>query len=197
MTRILFNHGLGNFRPAEQWSHRATIALRKLGHQVSYAQFPNPEQPDAKQWQDLLVAEQFQLIELGDEAGELVFIGHSLGALNFILAAKDGVLEPFDRALLVAPADPTLLTDLPVGHLNLEDPLLVEAVHRLAGKLTIIGSDADHWLPRGIQATFGDPLGVEALVVAGAKHFSTADGWGPWQGVIDWVLDPTADLTVR
>jgi hypothetical protein len=34
-------------------------------------------------------------------------------------------------------------------------------------------------------------------VIEGAKHLALSDGWGRWQGVIDWVSDPTADLTVR
>jgi hypothetical protein len=48
-----------------------------------------------------------------------------------------------------------------------------------------------------MQATFGDPLGVEAVIIPGARHFTAADGWGQWSGVIDWVADPTADITKR
>jgi hypothetical protein len=51
------------------------------------------------------------------------------------------------------------------------------------------------WQPSGIQAGVGDMIGIEAVVVPGAKHFSTLDGFTQWQGVIDWVNDPSADLT--
>ena len=178
--------------------HRAAIELRKRGHQVSYPQFPNPEEPDLEQWQLLLVAEFEQLLELDESAGELVFVGHSLGALNFLQAIDLRVLPgKFDRTLLVAPADPALLADLPVGTLAGRLGELSEAVHQAAGDLTIVGSDADYWQPNGVQATFGDPLEVKTLVIDGAKHFSVVDGWGPWQGVIDWLLDSTADITSR
>jgi len=146
----------------------------------------------------MLVAELELLEAIGPEAGELIFIGHSLGGLNFIQAAVHGVLPvAFDRTLLVAPADPDLLPDLPVGGLKLDSAEVISATKRHAGRLTLIGSDLDPWQPRGIQATFGDPLGVAATVIQGAKHFSDADGWGPWQGVIDWVTDPAADLAKR
>ena len=198
MARVLFNHGLNNRRPETHWNYRAAVALRRAGHQVSYAQFPNPEKPDMAEWQRLLVAETELLRALGEEAGELIFVGHSLGCLNFIQAAVDGVLPvSFDRALLVAPADPELLPDLPIGTLDLASPALKDALHQAAGQLTLVGSDLDPWQPKGIQARYGDPLGVSPVVVVGAKHFSAADGWGPWQGVIDWVFDPTADLTKR
>ncbi|MEY3909203.1 MAG: hypothetical protein RLZZ90_1110, partial [Actinomycetota bacterium] len=51
--------------------------------------------------------------------------------------------------------------------------------------------------PRGIQQTFGDPLGLQAVILDGAKHLALSDGFTYWQGVIDWVLDSQADLTVR
>ncbi|MFM6962761.1 MAG: RBBP9/YdeN family alpha/beta hydrolase [Micrococcales bacterium] len=198
MARIFLHHGLGNLRPVEHWQHRTAIALRKLGHQVAYPQFPSPDSPDIAKWQQLLVAEIEQLVELGDEAGELIYIGHSLGALSFFQAVKDGVLPGnFDRTLLVAPADPELLPDLPVGQLATGLSAIRGAVFESAGQLTIVASDSDQWLPRGVHATFGDPLDVTPIVIAGAKHFSALDGWGPWQGVIDWVLDPSADLTRR
>jgi hypothetical protein len=35
------------------------------------------------------------------------------------------------------------------------------------------------------------------VILQGAKHFSKADGFSQWQGVIDWINDAKADLTVR
>ena len=198
MARVLLNHGLGNHRPSTHWQYLTAVALRKQGHQVSYPQFPNPDAPNMADWQEVLVTEVCLLHELGEQAGELIFIGHSLGGLNFIQAAVDRVLPTsFDRTLLVAPADPELLPDLSVGQLRLDAPGLSEAVHAVSGALTLVGSDLDPWQPKGVQATFGDPLGVTAKVIAGAKHFSYVDGWGPWQGIADWVNDPAADLAKR
>ncbi|MEY4743360.1 MAG: hypothetical protein RIR34_699, partial [Actinomycetota bacterium] len=63
--------------------------------------------------------------------------------------------------------------------------------------ITLVGSDADPWCPSGIQAVFGDPLGVDAVIIPGGKHLSSKDGWGSWQGIIDWVSNPDSDLTKR
>jgi predicted alpha/beta hydrolase family esterase len=80
---------------------------------------------------------------------------------------------------------------------KLSDKKTKAAVEASARSITIVGSDADPWAPNGVQATFGDPLGVQAVILQGAKHFSKADGFSQWQGVIDWINDAKADLTVR
>jgi predicted alpha/beta hydrolase family esterase len=198
MARVLINHGLNNRRAVDHWQRHLANNLRKQGHLVSYAQYPNPEQPTLEDWQALLHAEAELLVEAGEQAGELVFVGHSLGCLNFLWAAVEGNLPTrFSRALLVAPADPTLLPDLQISRLDPKNPEFAGRVAAWADSVTLVASDKDMWLPRGIRETFGKPLGVEPIVIEGGKHLSMADGWGYWQGVIDWVNDPTADLTVR
>lgn len=198
MARVLINHGLANRRLPNHWQRHLATELRQQGHQVSYPQFPNPEAPELEAWQHLLLAETELLADAGESLGELVFVGHSLGCLNFLWAAAHQSLPvSFDRTLLVAPADPTLLPDLEIGGLQLTDPTFADKIKVYAGELTVVASDADKWIPRGIQVTFGEPLGVEPVIIEGGKHISLADGWGRWQGVIDWVNDSSADLRVR
>ncbi len=192
MARLLINHGMGNWRWPDHWQRHLANAARKAGHLVSYVQFPSPDRPETQDWQNLLVAETQLLQESG--SGELLFVGHSLGSLNFLYAAQTGVLPAkFDRVLLVAPADPGLLPDLEIKRIDLAKVDIAKA----AKSLQIVASDNDQWLPQGIQATFGTPLGIEPVIIPGAKHLSLADGWGHWQGVIDWVDNPSADLTKR
>jgi predicted alpha/beta hydrolase family esterase len=198
MARVLIHHGLANRRWPDHWQRHLANSLRQQGHLVSYAQFPNPEKPTLEEWQAMLRAEAELLVEAGDQAGELVFVGHSLGCLNFLWAASEGALPTrFSRALLVAPADPTLLPDLDIERLNVEKPDFSARIGAFVDQVTLVASDKDMWLPRGIRATFGKQLGVEPVIIQGANHLSRADGWGYWQGVIDWVNDPAADLTVR
>ncbi|MEN9749732.1 MAG: hypothetical protein RL149_810 [Actinomycetota bacterium] len=198
MARILINHGLANRRWPDHWQRHLANALRQQGHLVSYAQFPSPETPKLEEWQALLIAEAELLVEAGEHLGELIFVGHSLGSLNFLFAAASGTLPTaFDRVLLVAPADPTLLPDLEIDRVDLENPEFAGFVARFAKHLTIVASDKDQWLPRGVVETFGKPLSVEPIIIEGGKHLSMADGWGYWQGVIDWVNDPNADITHR
>jgi len=198
MARVLIHHGLANRRWPDHWQRHLANSLRQQGHLVSYAQFPNPEKPTLEEWQAMLQAEAELLVEAGEQAGELVFVGHSLGCLNFLWAASEGALPTrFSRALLVAPADPTLLPDLDIESLNVEKPDFSARIGAYVDQVTLVASDKDMWLPRGIRATFGKQLGVEPVIIEGANHLSRADGWGYWQGVIDWVNDPAADLTVR
>jgi predicted alpha/beta hydrolase family esterase len=198
MARVLIHHGLANRRWPDHWQRHLANSLRQQGHLVSYAQFPNPEKPTLEEWQAMLQAEAELLVEAGEQAGELVFVGHSLGCLNFLWAASEGALPTrFSRALLVAPADPTLLPDLDIERLNVEKPDFSARIGAYVDQVTLVASDKDMWLPRGIRATFGKQLGVEPVIIEGANHLSRADGWGYWQGVIDWVNDPAADLTVR
>ena len=192
MARILINHGMGNWRWPDHWQRHLTVAARKAGHLVSYVQFPSPDSPVTQDWQNLLIAETQLLQESGE--GELLFVGHSLGALNFLYAAQTKALPAqFSRVLLVAPADPTLLPDLEIERLDLTQV----DWKPYAKSLQVVASDADQWIPRGVQETFGDTLGIEPIVIPGAKHLSLSDGWGYWQGVIDWVENPSADLTRR
>lgn len=195
-ARVLILHGWTNRRPEGGWHRILATELRKLGHQVLYPQFPSTDNPTLEDWQELLLSE----LELLDEAGvgETVVVAHSLGCVNFIHAAVEGkITKSVDRVLFVAPADPALLGEIKGLNVNLEKESTRNALQAVASQLTIVGSDADQWTPNGIQETFGDALGVEAVVMAGAKHFSKADGWGHWQGVINWVLDPSADISIR
>ena len=122
--------------------------------------------------------------------GEKIAIAHSLGCLNWMVAAiADSFIEPFDRVLFVAPPDPikTNKADGIEGEpMNLQNPELLPAIRRHAKSFTIVASDADRWLPRGIKI-YEEALGQSAVILQGAGHFSLDDGWGPWQGLLNWV----------
>lgn len=197
MARLIIGHGYTNLRPAEHWQHRLAIAARNSGHQVFYPQFPSPQAPNVNEWQDLLIAETQMAAQL-DGHGELIFVGHSLGSVNWLLAAGNGALPAtFDRVLLVAPAAPELLSIAPGFEPALGSAEFVAAVHASSRSITLLGSDKDPWSPRGLEQTYAAPLGLPATIIEGAKHFSRDDGFGPWQGVIDWIDTPEADLQLR
>jgi predicted alpha/beta hydrolase family esterase len=194
MAKVLILHGWTNRRQPGHWQRHLANELRKQGHIVAYPQFPNTDQPKLDEWQELLAAELDILAEI--EAGETIVIGHSLGCINWIQGASTGLItSPVDRVLLVAPADPYVLGEVDGLQVDLTEPAVAKAIHGSTASLTILASDKDKWTPRGIQATFGDPLGLTPLIIEGAGHLSLDDGFGFWQGVIDWVNDPKADLT--
>ena len=66
------------------------------------------------------------------QGGEKIAITHSLGCMNWMLAAMTGQFEkPFDRVLFVAPPDP-IKTDEADGiggePMDLSNPLLLPAI---------------------------------------------------------------------
>ena len=197
MAKVLIIHGWTNRRPAGHWQRSLAATLRDQGHLVSYPQLPNPDQPLLDEWLEVLAAELDQFDEVASRASEpLIVLAHSLGCVAWMQLADRGLLkQPADRVLLVAPPEPAPISPVPTFVMDLSDGRAERMIKGSAREVTLVGSDADVWQPSGIQAGVGDMIGLEAVVVPGAKHFSTLDGFTQWQGVIDWVLDPNADLT--
>ena len=198
---MLINHGWTNTRAEGHWQRIAAAALRNAGHQVFYPQFPNTQQPVFAEWSELLRAELAILLETregsADPNYEVVLISHSLGCVNFLKNAQLGLLPHIDRALLVAPPAPEKFSSLEGFEFDPSEPSVRIGLKATAGSVTLIGSDSDVWSPAGVQATYGDPLGLQAQVIAGAGHFTINDGWGPWGGLLNWVEDSSAELHQR
>ena len=165
-----------------------TATLRSSGHQVLYPQFPNPDTPKPYEWQELLHQEANMLDEI--QGGEKILVAHSLGTINFIYGALTEIFnKPFYRVLLVAPPDPIMTSEtegIEGEPIDLSNPLIKSMVHKSTKSLTVIASDNDRWLPRGVDI-YREPLGVEPLIYPGAGHFSLDDGWGEWPGLIKWI----------
>lgn len=197
MAKVLIIHGWTNRRPAGHWQRSLAATLRDQGHLVSYPQLPNPDQPILDEWLEVLTAELDQFDEVASRASEpLIVLAHSLGCVAWMQLADRGLLkQPADRVLLVAPPEPAPISPVPSFVMDLSDGRAERMIKGSAREVTLVGSDADVWQPSGIQAGVGDMIGLQAVVVHGAKHFSTLDGFTQWQGVIDWVNDPSADLT--
>ncbi len=197
MKHFLIIHGWGNTRAQDHWQRHLAGALRKLGHSVHYPQLPDTETPNFADWAEVIIAELEMIHETAAPGAEVVVFTHSLGCSTWLRLAVDGILPiEVDRLLMVAPADTSMLTDVPSFIIE-PTPVVRAALNSSAKSVTLLGSDADPWSPRGIQETYASPLELEPIIIEGAKHLALGDGWGFWQGVIDWALDPTADLTVR
>ena len=208
MSFVLIHHGWTNTRQPDHWQRNLAHALRMQGHHVSYAQFPETNNPVFADWSSLLVAELEHLVELrelrGDRNAELILVAHSLGCVNIMKSAVEGLISPelrANRTLLVAPAGQEKLDAVPTFKFELESAEvqaeLRASLSEAAGEVTLVASEDDVWLPKGIRAEYGEPLNLEPVIIQGGKHLSLQDGWGKWQGVIDWVNDASTDLSVR
>lgn len=124
------------------------------------------------------------------KGGEKIAIAHSLGCMNWMLAAMTGQFQkPFDRVLFVAPPDPIKTNEaegIKGEPMDLHHPALLPAIKANTKSFTIIASDNDRWLPRGITI-YEEALSQQAVVLKGAGHFSLDDGWGEWPGLLNWI----------
>lgn len=196
MKRVLIIHGWGNRRQPSHWQRNLAVALRRDGHAVAYPQLPNTDNPVLSEWLEVVENELSILDEVSDD--ELVVLGHSLGCLTWLNAVNSAIVKStVSRVLLVAPADPALCDDAATFQLDLNSPTLKAAVHAAATSTTLVGSDGDPWIPNGVESTFAHPLELPFVVIPGASHFAGEEGWGPWQGVANWVLDPATNLSLR
>lgn len=195
MRGYLLIHGLENHRPDGHWMRYLAARLRKQGQYVAYPQLPNPDAPVASQWLEVLDTE----IDLMQEAGNdsMVVIAHSLGCVAWLKYIATHVPRlNIERVLLVAPADPKLLIAAP----TFQDALsgdLKSLVKSHAEEVLVLAGNEDPWLPDGVINTFGKPLGLSPIIWEGAGHISVDDGFGVWDGVVYWALDPSNDLLIR
>jgi uncharacterized protein len=198
-NRVILHHGWTNQRPEGHWLRLSAATLRSQGHQVWYPQFPDPETPDPETWLSLLEQESKMMDEL--LLGEKIAITHSLGCLNWMVGAITKRLgTPFDRILFVAPPDPIRTAEaegISGEPFDLKQAGLRSAIDSATKSFTLVASDNDYWLPRGIKI-YEEALGAEAVVLPGAGHFSLDDGWGPWPGLWRWVESgENQDLMLR
>jgi predicted alpha/beta hydrolase family esterase len=167
---------------------RLTAAhARAKGNHVWYPQFPNPDNPDPVEWQDLLRQESSMMDEVA--GGEKIAVAHSLGTINWLFGAQNDLFnQPFDRILLVAIPDPAItatVDEMKRETLDFANPALKSGLARWTNQVTAVASDLDRWQPNGIA--FYKNLEIKTEIIPGAGHFSLDDGWGRWTGLENWI----------
>ncbi|MEN9692639.1 MAG: hypothetical protein RLZZ330_283 [Actinomycetota bacterium] len=195
MQGYLLIHGLENHRPEGHWMRNLAMRLRKQGLYVAYPQLPNPDQPVAADWLEVLGTE----IELMKDAGvdSLVVIAHSMGCVTWMMYSKQHEVPiTVKRVLLVAPADPKMLKIAPTFQIPIDEELK-QKMNNACPNIFILASDKDPWIPEGVMKTFGEPLEIKPVIWQGAGHISMDEGFGDWDGVVYWALDPNNDLLIR
>lgn len=197
MKHLFIIHGWGNTRAADHWQRHLATASRQAGVNVHYPQMPDTETPNFADWAEVAIAELEMIREASAPGDEVIVVTHSLGCMTWLRLSVDGLLPiKVDRLLMVAPPDPAVCGDVPTFVIE-PNELVATAVKASANSVQLLGSDEDPWTPNGIIETFAKPLAIEPIIIEGAKHLALGDGWGHWQGVIDWVLEPSSDLTRR
>ncbi len=185
MRTFLVLHGLENHRWPDHWQRHLVTTLRTAGHQVAYPQLPNPDSPQESQWHEVVQTELELLHESGVQA--VTVVAHSLSGVSILgLLAKAASAVRIEHLLLVAPADPELIAERTDFCLDPSSASVRAGLDRSVEQVTLLASEDDVWLPRGVRATYAEPLGIEPVIFEGAGHISMTEGFGRWNGVIVW-----------
>lgn len=162
------------------WQTWLEDELRAAGRETLRPPFADLDDPDLDDWRAAL-----HRSLAGLPAGGFDVVAHSLGAVLWLHHVLDPGQAPRPaRALLVSPPSPR--TSIAEIAAFFPPPLDGDAVRRGAGGTVLVAGDDDPYLPEGIAAAYGRPLGMATTVVPAGGHLSTNSGYGPWPAVWDW-----------
>ncbi|MGW4033902.1 RBBP9/YdeN family alpha/beta hydrolase [Streptomyces sp. NPDC004838] len=191
---FLILHGWQNHRPEGHWQHWLAGELTTLGHQVTYPQLPEPDEPDLGAWlgrlHTLLGAEP------AETGRERVIVCHSLGVLLWLHAVARGGVRA-DRVLLVGPPSDDVVAGLPEVA-GFGRPAATAAQLAAAAAVTrLVAGDDDPYCPGGAAEQYGRPLALDTDVIPGGAHLDMDAGYGSWPSLLDWCLDPSVRISAR
>ncbi|MER5947603.1 alpha/beta hydrolase [Streptomyces sp. NPDC001904] len=187
MSAFLLLHGWQNRRPAGHWQRWLADELASgRGHDVSYPQLPDPDDPELESW----TRELGSLLERFGEPS--VVVCHSLGCLLWLHGVARGLVTEgaVERVLLVAPPSPAFVA----GEPRIADFAPPALRPGQLGEARLVAGDDDPYCPEGALAAYGGPLGIATEVIAGGGHLSMDDGYGAWPAVREWCLGPAAGV---
>ena len=177
---FLILHGYQGSGP-EHWQTWLAERLTAAGERVAYPGLPDPDMPSLPAWRAALAR------ELRD--GQTV-LAHSLACILWLHHCSEPVSDArADRVLLVAPPSRAGAPE-PI-HPFFAVPLAASPGTRL------VCSDDDPYCPEGAAALYGEPLGLEIDLLAGAGHVNPEAGFGPWPAAEAWCYGESAIASSR
>lgn len=162
MKNVIIIHGYGA-DPDSNWFPWLKRELESAGLEVEVPDFGQDVEPGFSNWSSVLS----EALE-GLDPRETVLVGHSLGGalIPRYLSGYKG--EPFLASFLVAsPFD-----NLGWGNLEgfFEKSELSASAKDKIGKITILASDDDPYVPLNHAEKYGELLGGEVIVEKGLEH---------------------------
>jgi predicted alpha/beta hydrolase family esterase len=180
MGAFLILHGIEGSGP-DHWQTWLAGRLAERGHQVSYPDLPNADNPRLEEWLDALEQEL-----AGLPAAETTVLCHSLGSLLWLHHAGRRAGAQVAGALLVAPPQPD--EEVPGSTGFRPVPLDREGVAAAAARTLLVCSTNDPWCPPATSRRIAETIGVPLDWVENAGHINTDAGYGPWPAAEAWAL---------
>lgn len=156
--------------PDDHWFNWLAGQFEALGITTSIPALPDSEQPDADRWLKAVTA----AVEPVDQ--DTILVAHSLGCLTALryLATLPGDRRLGTLILVAGFLEP--LPALPELDPFIADGVDVGKVTAHLGRVLVLRSDADPYVPVEHTDRLAALLGVQTQVVAGAGHFLADDG---------------------
>ncbi|MBL1065910.1 alpha/beta hydrolase [Streptomyces sp. 7-21] len=167
--RALIIHGYGA-TPADHWFGWLAGQFTARGAAAAVPALPEPHDPDPARWAGAVRA------ELGTPDAGTVVVAHSLGCLT-VLRQLRSLPGPWRLGALVLVAGfLDRLPALPQLDSYIGDGCDVTGIAGRVGRLAVLRSDADPFVPTAHTDRLAGLLGTTARVVPGAGHFLASDG---------------------
>lgn len=168
--------------PEGSWYASVSGQLGALGIESKVPTLPTPEHQSLRSW--------FKAFE--DQCGNLnsgsAIVGHSCGA-TFALRLVERLERPIACTILVAPVSGVLgLPEYDVLNSSfLESPFDWERIKNNAGKLFVLFSDHDPYIPQMQLQTLAEDLGVEPTIIKGGGHLNGEAGYTTFPLLVELV----------
>ncbi|MCI1788994.1 MAG: alpha/beta hydrolase [Actinomyces sp.] len=167
--RAVIFHGYGA-TPADHWFGWLAEQLRADGIPTAVPVLSHPSEPDAERWEDEVRT------ALGAPDEHSIVIAHSLGCLT-VLRYLRSLLGPWRLGVLVLVSGfVDRLPALPDLDAYVADGCDVTGLSDHIGRVVVIRSDDDPFVPPALTDRLADLLGAPVRVVPKAGHFLASDG---------------------
>ena len=163
MTRIFILHGWGG-DSTTNWFPWLKNQEKKKGNEVFVPDFPNTEFPDYDEWKEHW--EELYAPTIEDSS---IVIGHSLGG-SFLLRWLSESNTSVARLMLVAPAP----DDCGIDEIRsfFTQSWNTEVVKQNVGKIIVLGSENDPYIPFSKFKTLAEALGATFKKCPGRGHLN-------------------------
>lgn len=184
---VVIVHGTGG-SPQGNWFPWLAKELAQEGHATQVPKLPTPEGQDLTAW-----TREFKK-QIGPLTSDMTLIGHSLG-VGFILNLLENSNMPVRATFFISGF---------LGKLGLEEfdtlnntflcrDFEWSSIKRNAGKITIINSDNDPYVPIEKGEELSKKLGVPLIVLHAAGHINADSGYTTYPDLLLRVLSLSED----
>ncbi len=165
----------------DNWFPWLKSELEKKGFNVLVPDLPDSDYPNQEKW--LPIA-----LKLTDYGKDTILIGHSLGSA-LIMRLLEKIEKKVKAIYLVSAFDRDL--GIPEIENFFYKPFDYEKIKKTAGKIYILNSDNDSYIPIKIAKNLSKNLKCRLIIFKGKEHLSNGTGDLKFPELRDLMLDET------